>query len=187
MDGVADLNILGWPHIYQYRKHFDFITQPNYAYDYRIWYAKTFKLKGDPVRGIFDGPSYALIILGFLGICPLVWMVIKREDCKIGISYVITWLVGHIFGQGLPVGFTLRKKSGNAIIMLFIFTTLFLRLMYLSMVITNITAMEKGPTVDSLEQLAKENHRKVVTIGVTKSNYQQLDLINNIVDQLEFM
>ena len=188
VDGVADLDLNNYGHNYKTTPYYDYVTQPISYTSAAIWYAKSYRIKGDPVRGIFDWNSYGMITLGLLGLAALIFLALRREDDNLSPVYVAVWCLGHVFGQGLPQTFDdKRSKSTNSTVLLFIMSTFFLRLMYLSMVITNITAQEKGPTVDTLEQLANEPHRKVTMIQNIGETWKDLDSIKKLRGQIVYL
>ena len=131
---------------------------------FQIWYAKSFKTPGDPVKGVFDWPSYICIVGGFAGMLAMLWISYRSRPNK-ELSYIATYAIGHVFGQGLPEGLIrLQLGSSKSIVLFFVMTTFFLRLMYLSMVITKMTAKERAESIDSLDDLFKSghSHRKIM-------------------------
>ena len=185
VDGIADITLKQLVQSDQLYKHVDFLVQPIKSDIVQIWYKKNSKMIGDPFRGVFDMPSYALITLDLIAFPILLWFYFKREGDSIHMKDLLLEMFGHIFGQGLSDKFNTKSQSTNAIIFLFITTSHFLRLMYLSIVTTKLIAKELGQGVDTLEQLALESHRKIIMFEGFFKHYNITPLISNLEAQHE--
>ena len=180
IDGKADiyLSTTGYYSFFS-KGHFNYLNLPINQFFSNILYKKEFKFNGDPISGVFDRTSYICIGIFFPVKVFLFWIFRKERNKRLQFSElaeIFTYSFGHMFAQGLPDKFEIGRKT-KALTTIFLIGTFFIRFFYLSIVITKMTALQKMPEVNSLEDLEQQTHRKILHFGILdgyKEVYQSI-------------
>ena len=154
---------------------FNYLNLPIDYFFSNIFYKKEFKFNGDPISDVFDWASYICIGIFFPVKVLLFWIFRKERNKRLQFSElaeIFTYSFGHMFAQGLPDKFEIGRKT-KALTTLFLIGTFFIRFFYLSIVITKMTALQKMPEVNSLEDLEQQTHRKILHFGIL-GNYKDI-------------